>query len=289
MNVAVTGGKGYIGSKLVRALEGKGHKVITFDLPENNILSEFSVESQIVSNNIDIVYHLAALAEINYTTTHPDETYEVNITGTNNIARMCAKHNVLLNFTSTSCIYGNPQEPISKEDWLINPSDAYAHSKAMGEHLVKMLGLTSGLKYNILRFGTVYGESLKKEMRADMCIQIFLDKALKGEPLTITGDGNQSRNFIHIDDLIRALVLVAEKGIVGETINLAGNESISINDIAKYAQELGAGEVTYIEERKDDFINQNISLEKAEKLLGWKPEIRFEDGIKQMYLWLKEV
>ena len=76
MNVAVTGGKGYIGSKLVRALEGKGHKVITFDLPENNILSEFSVESQIVSNNIDIVYHLAALAEINYTTTHPDETVQ---------------------------------------------------------------------------------------------------------------------------------------------------------------------------------------------------------------------
>ncbi len=261
--------------------------MITFDLPENNILSEFSVESQIVSNKIDIVYHLAALAEINYTTTHPDETYEVNITGTNNIARMCAKHRVLLNFTSTSCIYGNPKEKLSKEDWLINPSDAYAHSKAMGEHLVKMLGLTSGLKYNILRFGTVYGESIEKTMRNDMCIQIFLNKALKHEPLTITGNGEQNRNFIHIDDLVRGLVLVTEKGVVGETINLAGAEIISINKIAQYAQELGAGEVTYVEDRKDDFINQNISLKKAEKLLGWKPEIKFVDGMRRMYEWLK--
>ena len=97
------------------------------------------------------------------------------------------------------------------EDRMINPSDTYAMSKAAGEYLVKMWGLAEGLKYNILRFGTVYGQSLKKEMRGDMCIQKFIDAAVNHKPIIITGDGNQSRNFVHIDDLVRALVLITEK------------------------------------------------------------------------------
>ena len=284
MNILITGGAGYIGSKLVLALEEKGHKVEVFDRPKD-ILNDWQLKAAI--NGKDIVYHLAALAEIKYTDAHPQETFEVNITGTNNIARICSEKGALLNFTSTGCIYGNPLEVPSVEDRLINPSDTYAMSKASGEYLVKMWGLASGLKYNILRFGTVYGQSLKKEMRADMCIQRFLDAAIKGEPITITGDGRQNRNFIHIDDLVRALVLVTERGIVGETINLAGSEKISINDIAKYALEFGAKDMSYTNERKDDFFNQDIDLSKAKRLLGWKPEITFEEGIKSMHLWLQ--
>ena len=190
-----------------------------------------------------------------------------------------------MNFVSTCCIYGNPLEYPSKEDSLINPTDTYAMSKAAGEYLVKMWGLAKGLKYNIIRFGTVYGQSLKREMRGDMCIQRFLDATLKREELKITGNGAQARNFIHIDDLIRALVLLTEKGIVGETINLAGNERISVNDIAKCALDLGAMGVKYIPARKDDFLNQDVCLEKAKRLLGWQPEIRFKDGIKSFYNW----
>lgn len=282
MKVLVIGGRGYIGSKLVLAL--KDHEVEVFDKPQD-IRCADELEKAIEGK--DIVYHLAALAEIKYTDAHPQETFEVNIVGANNVARICAEKGVLLDFVSTSCIYGNPLEKLSREDRLIHPSDTYAMSKASGEYLVKMWGLASGLKYNILRFGTVYGQSTNKEMRNDMAIQKFVDAAVKHLPIQITGDGNQNRNFVHIDDLVRALVLVTEKGVVGETINLTGNESISINDIAKYAQKLGAGEITYVPDRKDDFTNQNVSIKKAKKLLGWSPEVRFEDGIKSMYLWLK--
>ena len=284
MKILITGGLGYIGSKLNFALKEKGYEVEVFDKPKDILNID---ELEIAIKGKDAVYHLAALAELSYTDEHPQETYEVNIVGTNNIAKICAENNVFLHFVSTCCIYGDPLEYPSKEDRLINPTDTYAMSKASGEYLVKMWGLAEGLKYNILRFGTVYGQSLNREMRNDMCIQKFLDAAIKKKPIMITGDGTQNRNFIHIDDLIRGLILITEKGTTGETINLAGQESISINDIAKYAQELGAGKSIYVADRKDDFHDQDISLEKARWMFDWQPKITFEDGIKSMYNWLK--
>lgn len=285
MKILLTGGAGYVGAKLALALKEKGHEVEIYDKPKD-ILNP--VDLRIAIQGKDIVYHLAALAEIKYTDAHPNETYSVNIEGTNNVAKICAEYGVLLNFISTCCIYGNPLEVPSVEDHLINPSDSYAMTKAAGEYLVKMWGLSKGLKYNIIRFDTVYGPSIEKQMRADMCIQIFLNAALEGDDIKITGDGKQSRNFIHIDDLVRGLVLITEKGIVGETINLAGNEKISVNDIARYAQEFGARDAIYIENRKDDFFDQDVSIAKAERLLGWKPEITFDQGMRKFFEWLTD-
>lgn len=284
--ILVTGGAGYIGSKLVLALQEAGHEVEVFDKPKD-IRNLSEVEEAIEGK--DIVYHLAALAELKYTDAHPQETYEVNIIGTNNIAMTCAEKGVLLNFISTSCIYGDPLEYPSVEDRLINPTDTYAMSKASGEYLVKMWGLAKGLKYNIFRYGTVYGESTKPEMRGDMAIQKFVQAAVEGQPIEITGSGDQARCFIHIDDLVRANVLVTEKEVVGETINMTGNEKVSINDIAHFALDHGVKSATYVEKRKDDFFDQEVSLEKAKRLLGWEPQVKFIDGIERYYNWLKDL
>jgi len=275
MKILLTGGNGYIGSKLALGLQG--HEVEIFDKPKD-IRNEQELKEAIKGK--DIVYHLAALAELSYTDAHPQETYEVNIVGANNVAKVCAEEKVLLNFVSTCCIYGNPLEKVSREGRMINPSDTYAMSKAAGEYIVKMWGLAKGLKYNILRFGTVYGQSTDKNMRSDMAIQKFVNAAGNHLPITITGDGNQARNFIHIDDLVSALVLVTEKGVIGETINLGGKERTSIIEIAKL---LGLTDITFVPARKDDFIKQNVSLMKAKKLLGWSPKVKFEEGLKSMY------
>jgi UDP-glucose 4-epimerase len=280
--ILVTGGKGYIGSKLVKALEANGHSVKIFDKPLD-VCNEKQIDAAI--KGMDVVYHLAALAEIKYTTEHPEETFDVNIIGGKNIARACLKHGAVLNFVSTCCIYGNPLETPSVEDRLINPTDLYAMSKAAGEWIVKMWGL-KGLKFNILRFGTVYGQSTDKEMRGDMAIQKFLKAAIEKKGIYITGDGSQNRNFIHIDDLVNGLVLVNEKNVIGETINFAGSEKISIQEIANYAMGFGVTGVTNTIPRQDDFHDQDVSNEKALRLLGWKPQVKFEDGIKDMYEWL---
>ena len=284
-NILVIGGNGYIGSKLVLALEEEGHKVESFDLPKN-ILNESELKQAI--NGKDIVFHLAALAVLNYTDKNPQETFEVNIVGANNVARICAEEGAILNFVSTSCIYGNPLEVPSVENRLINPTDTYAASKAAGEYLVKMWGMAKQLKYNILRFGTVYGPSINKDMRGDMACQIFMEAAVKKQPIKITGNGQQSRNFVHLDDLVRAMVFLTDEGIENATINLTGNESVSINDIADYALEFGATGKTYVAERKDDFRNQDVSIEKAKELLDWEPQIKFKDGIRDFYNYVKD-
>lgn len=283
--ILVTGGDGYIGAKLVLALQELGHEVTVFDKPQD-IRNEDQLSYAL--DGKDICYHLAALAELKYTDAHPQETYEVNIVGTNNIARLCAEKGVLLNFVSTSCIYGDPLEYPSVEDRLINPTDTYAMSKASGEYLVKMWGLAKGLKYNILRYGTVYGQSTKPSMRGDMAIQKFILAAVEGRPIEITGDGEQSRNFIHLDDLVRGNVLMTTKEIVGETINFTGKESVSINKIADFALAHGATSKTYVGKRKDDFMDQDVSTEKAKRLLGWEPEVTFAEGAESYYNWLKD-
>jgi UDP-glucose 4-epimerase len=283
--VLITGGKGYVGSKLKIALEEAGNEVTVFDLPQN-ILNVEELKEAI--KGIDIVFHLAAIAEISYTTAHPQETYEINIEGTNNVARICAEEGAVLNFVSTACSYGEPLEIPSVEDQLVNPTDVYAMSKMAGEYIVKLWGLSSDLKYNILKWGTIYGPSTEIDMRGDMCIQKFMEAAVKKQPIEITGNGRQNRCFIQIDDLINALVLLIGKDIIGETINLTGNESISINDIADYALEFGAIEKTYVAEREGDFMNQDTSIEKAKELLGWEPQIKFKDGIRDFYNYVKD-
>ena len=282
--ILVTGSSGYIGSKLVAALREQGNEVEEFDRPYD-ICNERQVIKAIKGKGV--VYHLAALAEIVYTDQHPQETFETNIIGANIMARECRNEGVLLNFVSTCCIYGDPLETPSVEDRLINPTDLYAMSKASGEYIVKMWGL-KGLKYNILRFGTVYGQSTDKNMRSDMAIQKFLQAAVDKREIMITGDGTQNRNFIHIDDLISGLLLVNEKGVIGETINFAGSEKISIQDIANYALGFGVTGTTNTLPRKDDFHDQDVSNEKAKRLLGWQPKVKFDDGIKEMYQWLTQ-
>lgn len=283
--ILVIGGSGYVGSKLILSLEKAGHEIENFDLPKN-ILNVEELREAIIGK--DSVWLLAALAVLTYTDEHPQETFDVNIVGTNNVARICAEEKVLLNFVSTSCIYGNSLEIPSVEDRLICPTDTYAASKSAGEYVVKMWGMSKDLDFNIIRFGTVYGQSLNRSQRGDMCIQLFLENALKGEKVRIDGGGNQNRNFVHIDDLVRGLVLITDKEIKGETINLTGNESISVNDIAEYALRFGARGKWFAPSRKDDFHDQDVSINKAERLLGWKPEISFEEGITSFYEWLKK-
>lgn len=280
MRILITGGNGYVGSKLVSAL--KDHEVEIFDKPQN-ILNKDELDKAIKGK--DIVFHLAAIAGINYSEAHPEETFEVNIKGTNNVCQACIKHNALLNFISTCCIYGEPLEVPSVEDGLINPTDTYAFSKASAEWLVKMWVEARDLRYNIIRPGTMYGPSTDKSMRLDMCIQEFLMAGIKKRKFVVTGNGEQGRDFLHINDAVKGFIAII--GTEGETINLAGNEYITINQLADWAIKYGAISYTMVPARKGDFIKQNVSIDKAKRLLGWEPEIKFEHGLEEFYQWLK--
>lgn len=285
----ITGSSGYIGSKLFSALRSKGYDVEGFDLPKD-IRNYKEVEKAMRGK--DVVYHVAALAVLKYTDDHPEETFDVNIMGTENICRVCTKYNILLNFISTCCVYGEPLETPSKEDGLVNPVDNYATSKIAGEYLIKGWRMSKNLRFNILRIGTTYGPSSTPEMRADMCIPIFIKKALKKEKLPIFGEGFQQRQYIYIDDLVKALVAVVDKSIEKQTINICGIESPTVRDIADKV--LGIAKlskqeyVQFASARKMDFIKQNISIAKAKDLLNWCPQVKFDDGLETYYKYFQQ-
>jgi UDP-glucose 4-epimerase len=288
--ILVTGGNGYVGSRLIKKLKYEGYSPESYDLPDN-ILDEKKLREKV--ENVDIVYHLAALPELKYTNEHPEDTFDVNILGTHNLCKICAENDILLNFVSTSCIYGEPLEYPSKENGLINPTDTYAMSKAAGEYVVKMWHLSKGLYYNILRLGTVYGVTTDKTLRGDMAIQKFINNILEGKPITVYGDGKQSRNFIHINDVVDGFVAILDRQIVRETLNIAGKERVSINEVISILRNIVEDvegklgliqlEVKYDTERKDDFRNQHVLLEKVRRLTGWQPRVRFEEGLIEMY------
>ncbi len=285
--ILITGGNGYLGSKLALALKEKGHEVEIFDAPKD-IRNKAEIEEAVKGK--DIVYHLAAVANLSWTDAHPEETFDINANGTKNVADACAANKAVLNFTSTCCIYGEPFEIPSTEDGLINPTDCYAASKAAGEWIVKAWNFSKGLTYNILRLGTVYGPGIGNQFRTDTAIPIFLLKAIKGEKLPILGTGKEIRNYIYIDDLIEALVMIAESQIENETINIAGTEQISVFDIARVAlklTELPENHIEFHQVRKNNFKYQFVSIKKVEKLLGWHPKTRFEQGMAELCEWIK--
>lgn len=232
----------------------------------------------------DYVFHLAAVADVNYAHKNPATTVEVNVTGTYNVAEACLRTNIPLSFASTCCIYGNTPEHPSNEESLCLPTEIYAATKLVGEQILLELHKKHGLNYNLLRFGTCYGP----EMRGALAIYIFILQALTGIPLTIHGTGTQTRCLIYIDDLIDGIVKTLDKGVLNETLNIATEEELSVLQMAdiileKTGQPKDA--VSFVPDRSGQMMRELIDMSKAEKLLGWTPKTEFREGIEKTLEW----
>jgi len=281
----VTGGNGFIGAALVKRLRRAGYKVSIFDLPKHDICKYDQVDKAV--KKVDIVYHLAAVADLNYAREHPQETFDVNITGTNNVALACAKHDVLLNFTSTCCIYGNQKKHPSNEKSLPNPTEIYACSKMAGEYIVLGLAKLFGLRYNIMRIATTYGPG----MRPALAVYIFLDKALKNKPIQIHGSGRQTRTFTYIDDEVEGMARFVESGVQNRIINITTEEEISILACAEKSLELcgkNKNKINFTEDRPGQIFKEHITARRARRLLNWEAKISMDEGLKRTLKWMKK-
>jgi len=288
VRVLVTGGAGFIGTELCRALLNDGHHVTVLDVTKSPLegvrtvicdITDSQLREGSIWKDIDVCYHLAAMANVNDCRFFRDKAFEVNLYGTFNIAEACRKNNILMIFASTACVYGNtPQHP-SSEDGPTKPCDLYGVTKRAGEEIVKNLP-----KWLILRFGTTVGP----RMRHALATWIFLNQAHNGEPFTITGNGMQSRNWIYIDDLVRGCVLTLKRHIKNEIINLVGKKSYTVNEMARLCNEIVNGKrapfiVRYIPPREGDVFKEDISIEKAKKILGWEPKINLRKALELSY------
>ena len=294
--IVVTGGAGFIGSHLVDALVKEGRVIAVDNLVAGSAKHIHSDARLIVADvrnvteliphfqGADTVFHLAALPRVQRSIEDPVGTGMVNINGTMNAliaAQMAGVQRFI--FASSSSVYGNPTNLPAHEGLPLNPLSPYAMHKSVGESLCE-----SGVRYTASKpcvcassMSTVRGSTHQPYA---LVIGKFLTQRLAGEPLTVCGDGEQSRDFTHVSDVVRACVgalSMPDELSDGIAINIGGDNPTSINRIA----ELISGRyrnITYLPAREGEPRHTHADIKKAARVLGWKPNISIESGIAQL-------
>jgi len=309
----VTGGAGFVGSHLVDALLQRGDSVIVLDnlstgqeknfaqhlnnpkfsFVNGSILDLKVLEVEI--SKIDEVLHLAAAVGVFNIVDHPLESLETNIRGSENVLEIASRHNKPVLVTSTSEIYGkNTSDSLGEEDDRILGSPlktrwSYSEAKAIEEVLAYSYWKTRGLKTRIVRLFNTVGP--RQVGHYGMVVPRFIDSALRGQDLTIYGDGNQTRCFAHVSDIVRGIILVIDsEKTVGEVVNLGANKEISINELAKKIIKLTSSQskITYTsyaeayEEGFEDMQRRVPNTSKVESLTNWRANLSLDDVIKDI-------
>lgn len=292
--IIVTGGAGFIGSNLTDALIEKGHDVLIIDNlstgKKENInhrakffeadLRDFN-KIRPLFGEIDFVFHEAALPRIPLSIEKPIESNEINITATLNVLVASKEAGIkrVIYASSSSALGGAAKMPM-KEDALCQPLNPYALQKYVGELYCKIFSDIYKLSTVSLRYFNVYGPRQPREGSYVPVIGIFLTQKKNGEKLTITGDGEQTRDFTNVADVVRANILAMESDNVGrgEVINIGAGKNYSINQIA----ELIGGESVYLPARPGEMRHTLADISRAKTLLGWQPEITLEEGIGKL-------
>jgi nucleoside-diphosphate-sugar epimerase len=292
--IIVTGGAGFIGSNLTDALIEKGHEVLIIDNLSTGKKQHLNPRAKFFKKDIrdfdkikslfkgvDFVFHQAALPRVPLSVEKPKETNDINVGGTINVlvaAKDAQVKRVI--YAASSSAYGNKVSMPMKEDMPCQPISPYGLQKYIGELYSKVFYEIYGLPTVSLRYFNVYGPRQPEEGAYVPVIGLFLTQKAKGEKLTITEDGEQTRDWTHVTDVVRANILAMESEKVGrgEVINIGAGKNHTVNEVA----ELIGGETTHIPPRPGDVRDTLADIGKAKELLGWQPEITLEQGIKKL-------
>jgi len=291
--VVVTGGAGFIGCHLTRYLLKEGYDVHVVDSLVAS--KEESVPSGATLHNVDVrdgekltnifkdaefVFHLAALPRVQFSLDHPKEAHDANVNGMLQVLLSAKEAGVKrVVFSSSSSIYGDQPVLPLVETMPPAPKSPYAMHKLIGEQYMRLWSEVFGVSTVSLRYFNVYGSGQDPDGPYALVVGKFLKMRMQGQPLTITGDGKQTRDFTHVSDVVRAISLAATSKKVGkgEVINIAAGKQQSVNHVA----EIVGGPNVYIPARLEPRFLQ-ADIKKAKKLLGWKPEVKFDDGMRQL-------
>lgn len=301
--VLVTGGAGFIGSHVVEALLKKGYAVAVMDnfstgrrenianLPVDLYICDIadsSVINVVKSIHPDYIIHLAAQISVSQSVADPLFDERTNVTGSLNImngARLSSVKKIV--FASSAAIYGNPLEiPITTEH-PTRPESPYGLTKRTVENYLHLFAKFYDLHSSILRFSNVYGPRQDADGEGGV-VSIFSDRIQKGTPPMIYGDGDQTRDFIFVEDVARAVVagLSVKENLC---VNVSSQTAISINDLFQLMKDVSGSdlEVYYGPKRSGDIRHSMLSNEKAKELLHWKPEVSLKDGLRMTLRALK--
>ncbi len=297
MKCLVTGGAGFIGSHLVDRLLEDQHEVTVIDnfstgrlenlaQQKNNrklavIEADISDFDKIIPyfKSIEAVFHIAALADIVPSIVNPLGYYRANVTGTVNIAEASRLSGVkrLIYAASSSC-YGIPDVYPTPETSEIRPQYPYALTKYLGEQIILHWGKVYKLPVVSLRLFNVYGPRSRTSGTYGAVFGVFLAQKLNNRPFTVVGDGEQTRDFVYVTDVVNAFVMAAESECRYGVMNVGSGNKYSINRLV----ELLGGEVIYIPKRPGEPDCTFADITKIRRILKWEPQVNFEEGVKIM-------
>lgn len=306
-NVLVTGGAGFIGSHLVDRLLSGGFEVTILDDFSSGQMQnisahinseefhlvrgdvrDISVVKKVIAH-VDAVFHEAALVDVTQSIENPVLFNEVNLVGTLNLLKASLDSDVKrFIFASSAAVYGDSKPTRKSENTPCEPISPYAVSKLAAENYVKLFNELYGLKTVSLRYFNVYGPRQVAGSSYNAVINAFISRLLSGQPPIVHGDGKQTRDFVHVDDVVSANMLVLNKNAVGEVFVIASGTAISICELAKRLQKITNTErlkFIFAEPRVGDIMRCSADISKAEKLLGFRPRIRLEDGLSSLVKW----
>ena len=288
----VTGGAGFIGSHLTDKLIELGHEVVVIDnlttgkkenLNPKAIFHQLDIRYlkliQPLFHNAEAVFHLAADPRLQISVEDPIGTHEINVTGTLNVlfaAKTAGVKKVV--FSSSCAIYGEQKLPIKEED-TPNPLSPYGLHKLMGGYYCRLFSGLYGLPTVALRYFNVFGSRKSADGGYPMVIPIFLKQRQADQELTIVGDGEQTRDYVHVSDVVEANIKAWQSAVKsGETINVGSGRQISVNFIAK----LIGGKTVNLPARAGEMRFIEADNKKARELLDWAPKMKFEDGLNNL-------
>jgi len=305
MRILVTGGAGFIGSHLVLELIAAGNDVTIIDNLSSGKLSNIHEKAVFYHEDItdgerindifdkekpEIVYHLAAQTSVPVSIGNPQQDAWVNIIGSINILDACRRAGVKKYvFMSSAAVYGKPQFLPVDEGHKIKPVSGYGLSKYTGEHYCEMMSELYGFDYLILRCANIYGERQDSEGEGGV-ISVFMNAVVKGKPLIIHGDGEQTRDFIYVRDVIAAAIRGIRHGSRA-TVNISTGTGTSINRLIAAIEAVNGSQAVISHEppRAGDIRNSVLDNARACALLQWKPAYSLDEGLKTMLLHQKPV
>ena len=299
--VVVTGGSGFIGSHVVDALMDAGHRVTVIDhrvRPHRSDVGFEDVDLMDLSSvleatkGVEHIFHLAAVSNVNYAYKYPVYSTALNVMGTTHILEAARINGVQrVHLASTVWVYnGAPNGKPADETvpfYLEGAGHIYTSTKMAAEMVCHNYAQLYKVPFTILRYGIPYGP----RMREELLIPAFLKKALNGQPLPISGKGEQYRNFVYVRDMAEAHVLAMKDKAVNQTYNLEGTRKVTVLEVAEGIKKLLGDDVKleFVPARPGDFGGKEVTATKARQELAWYPTVSFEEGLRRTVDWFRQV